>query len=124
MIKIFNLYNIYKMVTSKKNKTRSSLMRSKGRRSYKTKNIKGGGFMINVNFQGRTTKLDVNPNDTIMSLATKIQNWCGLYAPNQDIIFNGQELSFQNTIQGSGITPNSTVQVRMSDVTIQPPKRG
>ena len=112
------------MVTSKKNKTRSSLMRSKGRRSYKIKNIKGGGFMINVNFQGRTTKLDVNPNDTIMSLATKIQNWCGLYAPNQDIIFNGQELSFQNTIQGAGITSNSTVQVRMSAVTIQPPNRG
>ena len=112
------------MVTSKKNKTRSSLMRSKGRRSYKTKNIKGGGFIINVNFQGRTKTFDVNPGDTIGSLAAKIQNWCGLYAPNQDIMFNGQELSFLNTIQGSGITPNSTVQVRMSEVTIQPPSRG
>jgi len=109
------------MFFSKNNKTRSSRKRSRGKRSSKKTNMKGGGFPINVNYQGHTTKLDVNPSDTIMSLATKIQNWCGLYAPNQDIIFNGRELSFQNTIQDSGIIPNSTIQVYVSQVTIQPP---
>jgi len=109
------------MLCSRNNKTRSSRKRLMVKRISKKRNIKVGGFLINVNFQGHTTKIDVNPNDTINRLATKIQNWCGVYAPNQDIIFNGQELSFQDTIQASGITPNSTIQVNVSEVCIQPP---
>jgi hypothetical protein len=116
------------MIFSKNNKTRSSRKRSRGKRIFKKRNIIGGGFSIYVICmishhpnQNQTQIFNVNPTDTIHSLSLQIQNWCKVYAMNQDIYFNNKKLNAADTIQGAGITQNSTIQLKYSDVTIQPP---
>ena len=103
---------------SKKNKTRSSRMRSLGKRISKKINLMGGGFGIAVTFRNQTKTFFVNPKDTIRSLSKQIQKWCGLNHQNQDLFFNGNMLSWEKTIEGEGIGANSSIQVEISEVTI------
>ena len=109
------------MLFSKKYNTRSSRKRSMGKSISKKRNMIGGAFPINVNFQGQTTTFNVNPKDQIISLAYKIQNWSKSYAPNLMIYFDGELLSFQTTIREAGITQNSTIVVKVDYNGIQPP---
>ena len=109
------------MLSLKNNKKRSSLLRSRGKSISKKRNMIGGAFPINVNFQGQTTTFNVNPKDRIISLAYKIQNWSNSYAPNLMIYFDGELLSFQTTIREAGITQNSTIVVKVDYNGIQPP---
>ena len=110
------------MLFSKKYNTRSSRKRSMGKRISKKRNMIGGDFPINVNFQGQTITFNVHPNDWISSLAWKIEDWSKkVRAHNLDIYFNGNLLNFLTTIQYNEITHNSTIVVKEKDVGIMPP---
>ena len=110
------------MLFSKKYNTRSSRKRSMGKRISKKRNMIGGDFPINVNFQGQTITFNVHPDDWISSLAWKIEDWSKkVRAHNLDIYFNGNLLNFLTTIQYNEITHNSTIVVKEKDVGIMPP---
>jgi hypothetical protein len=108
------------MLFSKKYNTRSSRKRSMGKRISKKRNMIGGDFPINVNFQGQTITFSVNPDYRIGSLAWKIEDW-SKKAHNLDIYFNGNLLKTYTTIQDNGITQNSTIVAKEKDVGIMSP---
>jgi len=103
------------MVNSKKNKTRSSQMRSKGRRSYKSKNIMNGGFTVYVkDMSNNTYQINIDSSDTISTLKDKVQNITGISTLQQRLIFAGRNLgeghNWRNSTLGDyNIRPDSTI---------------
>ena len=103
------------MATSKKNKTRSSRMRSKGRRTFRTKNIMNGGFTVYVkDMSNNRYQINIDSSDTISTLKDKVQTSTGISTLQQRLIFAGRNLGeghnwANSTLGDYNIGPDATI---------------
>ncbi len=58
---------------------------------------------------GKTITLDVEPSDTIEKVKAKIQDKEGLHPNQQRLIFEGQQLENDKTVDDYNITMNSKI---------------
>lgn len=70
----------------------------------------GGSKQIFIKtLQGKTMTLDVNNNDSILSIKDKIFEKEGIPVDQQRLVFNGKQLEDDNTIQDYGIDADSSI---------------
>jgi large subunit ribosomal protein L40e len=100
------------MFFSKKNKTRSSRMRSEGRRTSKKRNMMRGGFNIFIrDALDRTISMDVESTTTIFSIKSKIQDRFYIDPSKQVLTFWPNRLADDQTVGGAGIKKDNEIRL-------------
>ncbi|KAJ5075497.1 polyubiquitin-like [Anaeramoeba ignava] len=72
--------------------------------------LRGGNFQIFVKtLTGRTITLDVDPNDSIENIKSKIQEKEGISSEQQRLIFAGKQLEDSRTLNDYSVQKDSTI---------------
>jgi ubiquitin C len=71
--------------------------------------LRGGTQIFVKTLTGKTITIEVDPNDTILSVKTKIEEKEGIPPIRQRLLFVGKQLEDENTIEFYGIQRESTL---------------